>query len=277
MTMYVRTTVPMALTISSQDYDNDVVLDGNHPYAVLPLWAAQKPEFQALWADNKVEVATDSDFNDIITEIPASELPGGGGIDPNAYVPRDEGGRVPINLMHTQLPLDDVMATNGGQSVLRFLGVGNNAVNHLYVSNANSGQGVNVGIIGDDANINLNLYAQGGGKVTVGDQPVCTSMQPINNVQFGPNYGFQWSDAGSLVLVDTDTAVTLIAPPTYAVGFPVGTWIDIVRAGVGTLTVSGGDGVTIFGTGTSLSARFARARLQKVGEEAWLLTGSLSA
>lgn len=277
MTMYVRTLVPMTLTISSQNDDDDVLLDGNHLYAVLPLWAAQKPEFQMLWSDGQVQVATDPDFNDVITEIPASELPGGGGIDPNAYVPKDEGGRVPVSLMHTSLPLDEALGTNTNSgTVLRFLGIPN-AVNWLYAQNAASGQGVNVGVIGDDANVDLNLYSLGGGKVTANDQPVCTAVQHINNVQFGPNYGFQWGDAGSLVLVDTDSAVNLIAPPSYAVGFPVGTWIDIVRAGVGALTVSGGDGVTIFGTGTSLSARFARARLQKVGNEAWLLTGSLSA
>jgi len=62
MTMYVRTLVPMTLTISSQDDEDDVLLDANHLYAVLPLWAAQREEFQALWDDGQVQVATDPDF-----------------------------------------------------------------------------------------------------------------------------------------------------------------------------------------------------------------------
>lgn len=63
MTMYVRTLVPMTLTISSQTDEDDVLLDGNNPIAVLPLWAAQREEFQVLWAEERVQVATDPDFN----------------------------------------------------------------------------------------------------------------------------------------------------------------------------------------------------------------------
>ena len=40
MTMYVRALAPITLTISSQDDGDDVLLDGNHLYAVLPLWAS---------------------------------------------------------------------------------------------------------------------------------------------------------------------------------------------------------------------------------------------
>jgi hypothetical protein len=77
MTMYVRVTAPMALTISSQDEDDDVLLDGSRPYAVLPLWAAQRAEFQDLWADGKVEVATDTGFTNLITEaVTDGGLPG---------------------------------------------------------------------------------------------------------------------------------------------------------------------------------------------------------
>jgi len=73
MTMYVRTVVPMTITISSQDRDDDIVLDSRSPYKVLPLWAAQRLEFQELWTANKVQVATDTSFTNIITSIPLSE------------------------------------------------------------------------------------------------------------------------------------------------------------------------------------------------------------
>jgi hypothetical protein len=72
--MYVRTAVPMTITVSSQNHEDDVVIDSRSPYKVLPLWAAQRVEFQELWDENKVEVATDTGFTNIITSIPISEL-----------------------------------------------------------------------------------------------------------------------------------------------------------------------------------------------------------
>jgi len=99
MTMYVRTVVPMAITISSQDRDDDVVIDSRSPYKVLPLWAAQRVEFQELWDEEKVEVATDTAFTNIITSIPVSELddlPSVRGL-PNGVASLDSSGKIPAS------------------------------------------------------------------------------------------------------------------------------------------------------------------------------------
>lgn len=102
MTMYVRTVVPMTITISSQDREDDLVIDSRSPYKVLPLWAAKRLEFQELWATNKVEVATDTGFSNIITSIPVSELddlPSVRGL-PNGVASLDSSGKIPAS----QLP-----------------------------------------------------------------------------------------------------------------------------------------------------------------------------
>jgi hypothetical protein len=149
MTMYVRVVTPTTITISDPNQIDDVLLDGNHPYAILPLWAAQRPEFQELWADERVEVATDPAFNNLITEIPASELPGtGGSIPTSLHVEEivDVDG-------HTVLRLADGTATPGTAS------------NYLVVTNANVGDAPSIAVEATvDTNVDLEVSSLGTGK-----------------------------------------------------------------------------------------------------------------
>jgi len=71
MTMYVRALQPITVSVSDKNYP-EFVLNQNAS-KVLPLWVAQKPGFQKLWAANRVQVATDSGFTSVITTIPSSE------------------------------------------------------------------------------------------------------------------------------------------------------------------------------------------------------------
>lgn len=78
MTMYVKGV--SAITVSTQESGVEnapgfSLVEGQ--VEVLPLWVAQLPGFQRLWAANEVEVATDEGMTQIITSIPASELDGG--------------------------------------------------------------------------------------------------------------------------------------------------------------------------------------------------------
>ena len=70
MTMYVRTVVPITVSVGDQYRDDDFFLDSKSAYKVLPLWVAQRVSFQRLWASGKIQVATDSAFSNIITSIP---------------------------------------------------------------------------------------------------------------------------------------------------------------------------------------------------------------
>jgi hypothetical protein len=82
MTMYVRVVAPISITISdtNQDENEGLVLDKSAAYYELPLWAAQHSGFARLWQSGKVQVATDIAFQNLITEIPASEY---GGVVPD--------------------------------------------------------------------------------------------------------------------------------------------------------------------------------------------------
>lgn len=221
MTMYVRVVgAPMTLTISSQDHEDDVLLDGTSPYAVLPLWAAQKPEFQALWADERVEVATNTAFTQIITEIPASEL-GTGAIPTTAYIEEIVDGEG-----HTVLRLVDgtvapgiasnyLIVTNGtvgnapsiavggtvdndvslvlsskgnagvkigtgGGIVLEAWGPVSEAVNHFVMISGQAGDPVVLAVTGEQADTDILIYAAGEGRVFVNDAPVSNGIKTIN-------------------------------------------------------------------------------------------------
>lgn len=221
MTMYVRVITPMTLTISDPDQTDDVVLDGNHPYAVLPLWAAQRDEFQALWDDEKVEVATDSAFVNLITEIPAGELTGIGEIPTSLHVEEivDYEGHTVLRLADGTVapgtPSNYLVVTNshtgGSPSIavegtvdtnasleLSSLGTGMvvvkngggtileawgtaNAVHHLAFANSTAGLPVEFGVVGQAGNVDINAYPMGTGRFNVNQAPVITGVQLLNN------------------------------------------------------------------------------------------------
>lgn len=73
MTLYVRAVAQITISTSQDGEGSEFRLDQRED-KVLPIWVAQQPGFQRLWAAEKVEVATDSDFQNIVTEIPEEEL-----------------------------------------------------------------------------------------------------------------------------------------------------------------------------------------------------------
>lgn len=132
--MYVRVIAPISVTISDDENDSaGLVLDRRAAYYVLPLWAAQEASFRHLWQTGKVEVATDTAFANIITEIPTaptggvwSELIGKPAViaagatqadarsaigaeatankgQANGYASLDGGGKVPVSQMPSSI------------------------------------------------------------------------------------------------------------------------------------------------------------------------------
>lgn len=77
MTMYARA-IDVTVSFGNPEETGDhFTLSVSSGVKVLPLWAAQFPGFGRLWAAGHVVVATDAAMTQIITSIPASELPGG--------------------------------------------------------------------------------------------------------------------------------------------------------------------------------------------------------
>lgn len=85
------------------------------------------------------------------------------------------------------------------------------------------------------------------------------------------------SDAGSVIRCTNSAAITVTIPTNASVAFPVGTEIELYRAGAGAVTVAGASGVTIecAGSGRSISDRYTRVHLKKWAENTWSIEGNV--
>ena len=105
------------------------------------------------------------------------------------------------------------------------------------------------------------------------------SKTPLEtNQQTGTTYTLVAGDAGKIVELNNESAITLTVPPASEVDFAIGTMIGIVQAGAGTVTVTAGEGVTLrsLESNVALSGQYAAASLRKTAPNTWHLVGSLA-
>lgn len=93
------------------------------------------------------------------------------------------------------------------------------------------------------------------------------------NVQTA-SYVLTIGDAGKLVAIQSETECTVKVP---ALAFPIGTEIEIVQMGEGTVTVAG-DGVTLLSMDemVATAGKYAVVCLKKLDASTWLLGGALA-
>lgn len=85
------------------------------------------------------------------------------------------------------------------------------------------------------------------------------------------------SNAGRLILMDGADAQTVTIPTNAAVEFPIGTEIEVVWWGTGSVTFAPAEGVTIRSLDNKLSiaGQFGAAALKKLDIDIWLIAGAL--
>jgi hypothetical protein len=101
---------------------------------------------------------------------------------------------------------------------------------------------------------------------------------PENAATIATNaYTLVLTDAGKLVTLSDESAITLNIPTNAVAAFPVGTRIDIVQIGAGQVTV-GGAGVTIRSSGSKLklTGQYSGATLWKKATDEWYLIGDIA-
>lgn len=86
------------------------------------------------------------------------------------------------------------------------------------------------------------------------------------------------SDAGRLILMVGADAQTVTIPTDTAVAFPVGTEIEVVRWGAGSVTFAPATGVVIASLDNALSiaGQFGVAALKKLDASTWFIAGALA-
>ena len=86
------------------------------------------------------------------------------------------------------------------------------------------------------------------------------------------NYTLVLADASKAVEVTSASSTTVTVPPNSSVAFPVGTIIEVVRLGTGSVTLLAGSGVTL-NTASSLICRvqYSVLTLRKRASDTWLV------
>ena len=108
---------------------------------------------------------------------------------------------------------------------------------------------------------------------------VATAMIAIN-AQTGTTYTTVLGDDGKLITCDNASAIALTIPPNSSVAYGIGTQINIMQLGAGTVTITAGSGVTLRSAGSKLKtdAQYAVATCVKiVAPDTWVVVGNLKA
>ena len=107
---------------------------------------------------------------------------------------------------------------------------------------------------------------------------VATAMIAIN-AQTGTTYSVVLSDDGKLLTCDNAASIALTIVPNSTAAFGIGTQINIMQLGAGTVTITAGAGVTLQSAGSKLKtdAQYAVATCAKIATDTWVVVGNLKA
>jgi hypothetical protein len=107
---------------------------------------------------------------------------------------------------------------------------------------------------------------------------VATAMIAIN-AQTGTTYTTVLADDGKLITCDNASSIALTIPPNSSVAYGIGTQINIMQLGAGTVTITAGAGVTLRSDGSKLktNAQYAVATCCKIATDTWVVVGNLKA
>lgn len=91
------------------------------------------------------------------------------------------------------------------------------------------------------------------------------------------NYTLALSDAGNTITMSSSAPKIITVPANSAVPFPIGTRLDILRLGIGGVTIFGASGVTINSknNNSDIAAQYSGATLVKIDTNTWVLVGDL--
>lgn len=107
---------------------------------------------------------------------------------------------------------------------------------------------------------------------------VATAMIALN-AQTDVTYTVVLTDDGKLVTASNASAIALTIPPNSSVAFGIGTQINIMQLGAGTVTITAGAGVTLNSESAKLktNSQFAVATCLKIASDEWVVVGNLKA
>ena len=115
--------------------------------------------------------------------------------------------------------------------------------------------------------------------LTAAEQNALATAMIAINAQTGTTYTTVLADDGKLVTCDNAASIALTIPPNSSVAYGIGTQINIMQLGAGTVTITAGAGVTLRSAGNKLKtdAQYAVATCAKIATDTWVVVGNLKA
>jgi hypothetical protein len=97
----------------------------------------------------------------------------------------------------------------------------------------------------------------------------------VFNVQTGTSYTVQLSDQNKIIELNNENLITLTVPED-SINFPIGSSVNLVQTGLGSVVIEGASGVTINATpGLKLREQWSSATIIKRASNLWLAVGDL--
>ena len=98
------------------------------------------------------------------------------------------------------------------------------------------------------------------------------------NVVAAKTSAYTFSSGDENKIIELDVTFTVTIPPDSTFNFPIGTYINILQITSGTITIAGGDGVTVNGApGLKLNSQWSGASIVKRSSNTWVAVGDLAA
>jgi hypothetical protein len=115
--------------------------------------------------------------------------------------------------------------------------------------------------------------------LTAAEQNALATAMIAINAQTGTTYTTVLADDGKLITCDNAASIALTIPPNSSVAYGIGTQINIMQLGAGTVTITAGAGVTLQSAGSKLKtdAQYAVATCAKIATDTWVVVGNLKA
>jgi hypothetical protein len=145
------------------------------------------------------------------------------------------------------------------------------------IADANSALKVNIINASSTANI-AEFQFTGTTQASVARDGIANFTGTPSNAQTG-DYTLVLADKGKVLRVNSATNRTVTIPLNSSVAFPIDTEIAILRYGTGTVSISPTSGVTLNSVSSNRKVKdqYGSVALKKIGENEWVLVGSLEA
>ena len=115
--------------------------------------------------------------------------------------------------------------------------------------------------------------------LTAAEQNALATAMVAINAQTSTTYTTVLADDGKLITCDNAASIALTIPPNSSVAYGIGTQINVMQLGAGTVTITAGAGVTLNSDGAKLktNAQYAVATCCKIATNVWVIIGNLKA